>query len=980
MSSLFNFIKTPMRMIIDGLNNVVQQVSNTLFGEPDFTDIGLKNLSEVDPVRSEYIFDEEDKVRVKNEGKFININRVDETYDFTELFPPNGIYVSELDDYADQIFEIIKKSIENNAAAGFLNITLLINAPRIDPNGRIQIMEQTRSLGFRTLNRWLNNINDIDDQLQLLIAEYYSSFLKGIVFEYVYPEEGGIKKVGAISKGAKFIEYGDDQVLYNPNTRNNCFVYCLLCGIDKDYMLCEFSKDPKIKKKLVNAVGALKTKCNLKMRCLLDRDDMAKLCKAKKTHVKVIGDAEFEIGDPNHRAITLIQKADHVMLLTDFKFSELNLPQEEGTKTTFYKRLSLDKEIDLDFFVADLETFEAEDGRQMPYQAGFTYYPDNTLDKTIHQLKPEVFSYKCLDCLEKFFERIYEIKKDLIGKARNATVFFHNGGKFDLDIILDRFIFNHDTITIDHCLFNNGRIMKMTISYRDISISFLDSISFLNGSLASITGDKGFPVIHKKLEFDHTLVTKDTWMNIDTDLYFRHDLLGLAEALDIYVKTNFKQFSINVINCVSAANVGKRILKSKYLDAKTIEVPEDESTDSFYRSSYHGGRTEIFFRGQLEGKYHYYDFTSLYPHTACLLLPKGQSRKTEFGKFDLGDEKGRKRFLIWCKGYCGIFKCVVKTIRFDVKPLFAVIHQNKLVFPHLKDWTELTLTSAEISKALEFGLYDIRILNGRHWFGATYLKDIHEELFKLKAESKAAGNLGESQTNKIQMNSIYGGLGMSLYNRVQTEIHMNTGFGRDYLFSRMCDETLKSFKQVGNSFICNIKSSQRCESAVQVASFITAYARCMLWELIYDIEQLGYKVVYGDTDSIFTDCDISKHPELFKKWVPDGSGKSLGSLKDELDGDYITNMTIIAPKCYSYTTSDGTLNKKFKGLPENRVTDTIHDELLVGNVKTERTVFTKSRCCKDEYGITIGEREVDFTGEYTKGIVGKDGWVTPLIL
>ena len=68
---------------------------------------------------------------------------------------------------------------------------------------------------------------------------------------------------------------------------------------------------------------------------------------------------------------------------------------------------------------------------------------------------------------------------------------------------------------------------------------------------------------------------------------------------------------------------------------------------------------------------------------------------------------------------------------------------------------------------------------------------------------------------------------------------------------------------------------------VGVASAITSYARMRLWTLIDDIESKGYKVFYCDTDSIITDCHLSKEPGLQAEYCPDKTGDALGSLKNE---------------------------------------------------------------------------------------------------
>ena len=71
------------------------------------------------------------------------------------------------------------------------------------------------------------------------------------------------------------------------------------------------------------------------------------------------------------------------------------------------------------------------------------------------------------------------------------------------------------------------------------------------------------------------------------------------------------------------------------------------------------------------------------------------------------------------------------------------------------------------------------------------------------------------------------------------------------------------------------------ETAVSIAAAITSLSRMRIWELIDAIESKGYKVYYCDTDSSISNCDIHSHPDLMERFKWDGTGKDLGSLKDE---------------------------------------------------------------------------------------------------
>lgn len=54
-----------------------------------------------------------------------------------------------------------------------------------------------------------------------------------------------------------------------------------------------------------------------------------------------------------------------------------------------------------------------------------------------------------------------------------------------------------------------------------------------------------------------------------------------------------------------------------------------------------------------------------------------------------------------------------------------------------------------------------------------------------------------------------------------------------------------------------------------------------LYAAMHAIQAKGYRVLYSDTDSIITDCNLSKHADLMSRFMWDGCGDALGALKNE---------------------------------------------------------------------------------------------------
>jgi DNA polymerase elongation subunit (family B) len=69
--------------------------------------------------------------------------------------------------------------------------------------------------------------------------------------------------------------------------------------------------------------------------------------------------------------------------------------------------------------------------------------------------------------------------------------------------------------------------------------------------------------------------------------------------------------------------------------------------------------------------------------------------------------------------------------------------------------------------------------------------------------------------------------------------------------------------------------------SIAIASAVTSLARMELYSVMKSIQDKGLKIMYSDTDSIITDCNIRKFPDLMQRFMWDGCGNELGALKNE---------------------------------------------------------------------------------------------------
>jgi len=117
-----------------------------------------------------------------------------------------------------------------------------------------------------------------------------------------------------------------------------------------------------------------------------------------------------------------------------------------------------------------------------------------------------------------------------------TTIFFHNGGKFDLHQLIRDCLFEYwgFTILTDKCVMSNGRWINFAIEGEDSEavMTFKDSFAMIPSSLSKMAKDYKVPH-YKKDDVDHNTITIDTWQEQKDKLqiYLLHDCLSLLEVL-----------------------------------------------------------------------------------------------------------------------------------------------------------------------------------------------------------------------------------------------------------------------------------------------------------------------------------------------------------------------------------------------------------------------------------------------------------------
>ena len=121
------------------------------------------------------------------------------------------------------------------------------------------------------------------------------------------------------------------------------------------------------------------------------------------------------------------------------------------------------------------------------------------------------------------------------------------------------------------------------------------------------------------------------------------------------------------------------------------------------------------------------------------------------------------------------------------------------------------------------------------------MKEMSEEVFKMKSLAKEQGKDALSLVWKIILNSSYGFWGLRTKDRDAIKIYP---VGQAPVNSYMNIGKLKDESDIGNYTLLRILNDlEVTDFNVGIACAITSYARCELWNLINDIESKEKKFI-----------------------------------------------------------------------------------------------------------------------------------------
>ena len=382
--------------------------------------------------------------------------------------------------------------------------------------------------------------------------------------------------------------------------------------------------------------------------------------------------------------------------------------------------------------------------------------------------------------------------------------------------------------------------------------------------------------------------------------------------------------------------------RTRFMDKKIYKHSEDGAFD-IERSAYFGGRTEAFFIGKAKGsEFLYIDFNSMYPYVMS-------KYKYPTKMVMLIDHEPDRKYTEFMDRYGLIAEVDLDT----PEPAFAVRYKSKLIFPTGQFRT--FLCSEGLKYAASKG-YIKRFIRGAFYQMDDIFTSYVNFFSDLRAKYQADNNKVMTKLCKYMHNTLYG---KWAEREIVTDMMDNPKHG-EYIRKEIWDAVHGGFwieTHFMNQVIMQHYEGEGSHSMPAIAAHITENARMELWKLI---QTLGRdKVLYCDTDSII--IHAADLPNI-KKWI---HPTDLGAVKIQ---ERFGELRIDGAK--NYRTDKF---KHIKGIPEKA------EEIAPGVFRFD-SFQRQAACLKDSRisGVRITSVTRELKHKYNKGVVHKDGHVTPL--
>lgn len=461
------------------------------------------------------------------------------------------------------------------------------------------------------------------------------------------------------------------------------------------------------------------------------------------------------------------------------------------------------------------------------------------------------------------------------------------------------------------------------------TICVIDNMNFFKTSLANLGESIGI----KKMEMP-------TQNNKKLLEYCHNDVLIMIEAWKLFLKF----LKDNDLGNFTRTIAGQAFNAYRHRFMKTpIYIHTWDKAIKLERESYHGGRTECFYIGSAPKQdYYLVDVNSMYPS-----LMRNNNYPSRI--INVTENINIKELIKILLSHCVTARVLLKTN----EPVYPV-KRTKLLFPTGE--FETVLTTRELIYALANNQL-IQIREAAIYESNNLFKDYVDFFYNKRQEYKKQNNYAFQYICKLFLNSLYGKFGQRNEHYEKVGECEKTDDGIFEYFDIQKNDWIKE-RRVNGIIERSAGLIEGFDSFVAIAAHITADARIKLFEY-FKIAEIK-NIFYCDTDSLIV------NKEGYEKLLP-FIGKDLGllSLKEK-------NNKLIIRGAKDYKFGD---NEVIKGIRKNatKINDNTFEQTrfegLAGAIRKKRI---------NKMFISTGVKKL--SRNYDKGIIGKNGVVTPHII
>ena len=551
------------------------------------------------------------------------------------------------------------------------------------------------------------------------------------------------------------------------------------------------------------------------------------------------------------------------------------------------------------------------------------------------------YSFKLLDICNFIKGSLSELSKNLLDEYKTITK-KHFPNNFEL--LKQKTAFPYEWLTRKNLL--DKQLPSIDKFYSSLKLQNISQEEY----------DKTIE-IYKKLKCKNVKDYLETYMKLDICLQ--------ADIFNSFRNTIWNKFGIDCSKYITSCSLSLDLML-KYTKVK-IELFKDITMFDYADSSVMGGlclsSQNIADDDNGKSVISSCDVVSLYPHIMTQRLPISSYRfVSKFNRNRYGQNRDYSCLMnveIYTtkkvkdnKTLSQFPGLVSKTsIKYDQlsdfqrKNLKTNYKSSEKLISHL-GYDKNTYISFEMYKMLKSLGYRInikRILEYRH---SNFMKPYIDVLFERKSYYKSIKNKGMSNTFKILMNSLFG----VMMTRVEKFKNFKIVTTEEQVDKQVKKPNFNSRNIVNDnlSILEMEKTSVVYSYPILIGSIILQNSKVHMYNYLYKIypKLFGddYKVLYMDTDSIYSKLNISY--ERYLKILENNKdifGNDIGQMEIENLHNPIKEFISLSSKCYSYINRDNVNTSHTKGISDSYskkyINHKLFKETLLNNNKPDKISF-----------------------------------------